>query len=89
MVPHTYATNGGFPGAIQQMPAARMHPLCISHRARSLWAEQSAHIGRQGPLCATVMCEDPDAHLPSEYDGFEAISLCTPQSSIGDQLMPA
>ena len=46
------------------------------------------HIGRQGPLCATVMCEDPDAHLPSEYDGFEAISLCAQQTSISDQLMP-
>ena len=47
------------------------------------------HIGRQGPLCGTVTGEDPDAHLPSAYDGFEAISLCAPQTGIGDQLMPA
>jgi hypothetical protein len=47
------------------------------------------HIGRQGPLCATVTCEDLDAHLSSEYDGFEASSLCAQQTSISDQLMPA
>jgi hypothetical protein len=46
------------------------------------------HIGRQGPLCATVTCEDLDTHFPSEYDGFEAISLCAQQTSISDQLMP-
>ena len=46
------------------------------------------HIGRQRPLCATVTREDPDTHLPSEYDGFEAISLCAQQTSISDQLMP-
>ena len=46
------------------------------------------HIGRQGPLRASVACEDPDAHLPSEYDGFEAISLCAQQTSISDQLIP-
>jgi hypothetical protein len=47
------------------------------------------HIGRQGPLCATVTCEDLDAHLSSEYDGFEANSLCAQQTSISDQPMPA
>jgi hypothetical protein len=47
------------------------------------------HIGRQRPLCATVPCEDPEAHSQSEYDGFEAISLCAPQTGIVDQLMPA
>ena len=47
------------------------------------------HIGRQGPLCAGVTCEDLDAHLPSEYDGFEAISLYAQQTSISDQLMLA
>jgi hypothetical protein len=66
MVPHTYATGGGFPGEIQQLPAAHMHPLCVSHRARSLLAAQSANIGRQRPLCARVASELPDARLPSE-----------------------
>ena len=47
------------------------------------------HIGRQGPLCATVTCEDLDTHFPSEYDGFEAISFCAPQTGVGDQLTPA
>jgi len=47
------------------------------------------HIGRQGPLCATVTCEDLDAHLSSEYDGFEASSLCAQQTSISGQPMPA
>ena len=47
------------------------------------------HIGRQGPLCATVTCEDLDAHLSAEYDGFEANSLCAQQTSISDQPMPA
>ena len=46
------------------------------------------HIGRQGPLCAGVTCEDLDAHLPSEYDGLEAISLCA-QQSISDRLWVA
>ena len=66
MVPHTYATSGGFPGAIQQMPAARTHPLCIAQRTCSLWAEQSAQIGRQRPLSARVASERPVARLPSE-----------------------
>ena len=50
MVPHTYAAGSGFPGAIQQPPALYMHPTCISQRACSLLAAQSAQIGRQRPL---------------------------------------
>ncbi len=71
MVPHTYATSGGSPGAIQQMPAARMHPLCKAQRICSLWAELSAQIGRQRPLCARVASECPDARLPSEWASFD------------------
>jgi hypothetical protein len=47
------------------------------------------HIGRHGPLCATVTCEDPDVHSQWAEDGFEAISLCEPQTGIGAQPMPA
>ena len=71
MVPHTYATSGGFPGAIQRIPAARTHPLCIAQRTCSLWAEQSAQIGRQRPLSARVASERLDARLPSECASFD------------------
>jgi hypothetical protein len=71
MVPRTYATSGGFPGAIQQMPAARMHPLCIAQRTCSLWAQQSAQIGRQRPLCDRVASERLNARLPSECPSFD------------------
>ena len=70
--------------AIQRLLAARMG----SRTNIQLTRLRGPHIGRQGPLCATATCEDPDAHLPSEYDGLEAISLCAQQTSIGDQLMP-
>ena len=92
MVPHTYATSGGFPGAIQQMPVARTHPLCIAQRTCSLWAEQSAQIGRQRPLSARVASERPVARLPSEcasFDGYfcahgrliPLCELCQPEAA--------
>jgi hypothetical protein len=63
---------------------------CIPHAQLSQYTAYQAegpHIGWQGPLCATVTCDDPGAHLPSEYDGFEASSLCAQQTSISDQLI--
>ena len=39
VVPHRRAAGGGFPGAIQQLPAACMHPLCNAQRTCSLWAD--------------------------------------------------
>ena len=86
---HTYATRGGFPGATQQMPAARMHHLCISHRARSLWAEQSAHIGRQGPLGARVPSERLDARLPSKWASFDGCFSRTRQAHTIVRAVPA
>jgi len=79
--------------AIQQLPSAAQTGCAPASRMGSCMNIQltrlsGTHIGRQGPLCATVMCEDPDAHLPSEYDGFEAKSLCAQQTSISDQLNP-
>jgi hypothetical protein len=40
----------------RQLPARHMHPACISQRACSLRAAQSAQIGRQWPLRARVTC---------------------------------
>ena len=90
MVTHAHATGGGRPGAIQLRLAAHTAASRMCSRTSiQLTRLSGPHIGRQGPLCATVTREDPDAHLPSEYDGFEAVSLCAPQTSIGYQLMPA
>ena len=89
VVPHTYATSGGFPGAIQQMPAARTHPLCEVQRACSLWAEQSAQIGRQRPLCARVASERLDARLPSECASFDGYFLRTRQAHTIMRAVPA
>ena len=35
----TRPAGSGFPGAIQQLPAVCMHPLCIAQRTCSLWAD--------------------------------------------------
>jgi hypothetical protein len=76
MVPHIYAAGGGFPGAILRMPAAHMHPLCKAQRTCSLWAEQSAQIGRQRPLSARVASERLDARLPSGCAHGRLIPVC-------------
>ncbi len=60
------------PAAVVRAQSSCAH-RCIPHgQPNEHTAQQAEHIGRQGPLCATVTWEDQDAHLPSEYDGFEA-----------------
>jgi hypothetical protein len=84
------------PAAVARAQSSCAH-RCIPHgqpneRSRmrlQLTRLSGPHIGRHGPLCATVTCEDPDAHSQSAEDGIEAISLCAPQTGVADQLTPA
>ncbi len=78
MVTHTRLP----PAAVVRAQSSCAH-RCILHGQQNEntadQAERSAHrpaaaalCGRKRPLCATVACEDLDAHLPSEYDGVVA-----------------
>jgi hypothetical protein len=86
---HAHATGGGCPGEIQQLRAAHMHSAWAAQQTYSFPGRAVRTSAGRGRSVASVRCEDVGAHLPTEYDGFEAVSSCAQQPSISYQPMPA
>jgi hypothetical protein len=68
----THVIGGGFPGAIQLLPTAHMHPVCIAQRTSNMQLAGCA-VRTNGPLCARVACERLHALVPSEYARIDGL----------------
>ena len=71
MVPHAYATGGGFPDVSQLLLGTLMNSPCTPYVKYSVQADQSAQLGRQDRPSDNVTCKHLDTLYHAKTDGSE------------------
>jgi hypothetical protein len=56
MVPHAYATGGGFPDVSQLLLGTLMNSACTAYGKYGVQADQSAQLGRQDRPASVIAC---------------------------------